>query len=66
MNKIRKKKKILVRPRYRKAMIAEFGCGQTTLYSALDYTSNSEKAKEIREAAINRYDGVEVNIPILN
>lgn len=65
MNKVRKKKKILIPARFRKAIIAEFGCGQTTLYAALDYTSNSDQAKKIRFAAINRYEGVEVNVPIL-
>ena len=35
--------------------------GKTTLYSALNYTSNSEDAKHTREVAISEYGGVEIS-----
>ena len=33
--------------------------GKTTVYAALNYTSNSEDAKLIRQLAVNTYGGIE-------
>ena len=33
--------------------------GKTTVYAALNYTSNSDDAKLIRKLALNTYGGVE-------
>lgn len=33
--------------------------GKTTVYAALNYTSNSDDAKLIRQLALNTYGGVE-------
>ena len=36
------------------------GCGKTTVYAALNYTSFSEEAKHIRKIAVDTYGGIEV------
>lgn len=38
--------------------------GRTTVYAALNYTSNSEDAKRIRKRALSIYGGVETTKPI--
>ena len=38
--------------------------GTTTLYAALNYTSNSEDAKHTRKVALSEYGGVEIRKPI--
>ena len=39
--------------------------GRTTLYAALNGSSNSDEAKRTRELAIKKYGGVEYYKPIL-
>ena len=41
------------------------GCGKTTLYAALNYTSHSDEAKRLRKLAVTMYGGVEYKKPIL-
>ena len=36
------------------------GCGKTTVYNALNYTSYSDNAKLIRKKALSMYGGVEI------
>ena len=38
------------------------GCGQSAVYDALAYRTNSKKAGEIRELALGRFGGVKTNI----
>ena len=60
MTKTIKKKRIVVRPQFRKALMAEFGASYVSVFMSLNYTSNSERAQRIREAALNRYKGIEI------
>lgn len=60
MVKTIKKKRIVVRPNLVKALAAEFEAPRTSVYLSLNFTSNSERARRIREAALSRYNGVEI------
>jgi hypothetical protein len=60
MSKTTKRKRIVVRPQFRRALMAEFGASYASVFLSLNYTSNSERAQRIREAAIARYNGVEI------
>lgn len=40
-----------------------FGCGQTTVYNALAYRSNSQQAQDIRSCALNRYGAEKHKVP---
>lgn len=55
-----KKKRIVVKPAFRRALMAEFGASYAAVFQSLNYTFNSERAKRIREAAITRYEGKEI------
>ena len=46
-------------------MCKSLNIGRTTLYAALNGTSNSEDAKRTRELAIKKYGGVEFSKPIV-
>jgi hypothetical protein len=46
-------------------MCKSLNIGRTTLYAALNGTSNSEDAKRTRELAIKKYGGVEYSKPIV-
>lgn len=39
---------------------------ETTVYNALAYRSDSEKAQEIRRLALSSYGGIETKRPVLN
>jgi hypothetical protein len=60
------KRKVIQLPRGKaeKIMRAE-GVGRTTLYAALNGTSNSDNAKKLRQLALSCYGGVEFMKPIL-
>lgn len=59
MKKVVKKKKIIV-PRGRiKDLILRTGAAKSTVYFALRYMVDSDKAREIRRMAIEDYGGVE-------
>lgn len=45
-------------------MCKSLGIGTTTLYAALNYTSNSDEAKRTRKLALSKYGGVEIRKPI--
>lgn len=46
-------------------MCSSLKIGKTTLYAALNGSSNSEDAKRTRRIAISKYGGVEYNKPIV-
>ena len=46
-------------------MMKSLGIGRTTLYAALNGSSNSPEAKRTRKLALSRYGGVEYNKPIV-
>jgi hypothetical protein len=46
-------------------MCSSLKIGRTTLYAALNGSSNSEDAKRTRSIAISKYGGVEYNKPIV-
>lgn len=55
-----KKKPIIVIPRGSASTICKnLRIGRTTLYAALNYTSNSESAKLTREVVLSKYGGIE-------
>lgn len=59
MKKVVKKKKIIV-PRGRvKDLMTNSGAAKSTVYYALRYMIDSDKAREIRRMAIEDYGGVE-------
>lgn len=55
-----KKKRIIVAPALRRALMAEFDASYSAVFLALNYSTNSERAARIREAAITRYKGKEI------
>lgn len=60
------KRRVIVLPRGVAPKICRAeGIGTTTLYAALNGTSNSEQAKRIRKLAVSSYGGVEWSKPIL-
>ena len=65
MVKTKKIRKILVPRRYINVLMEEYGKSQASIYYALNYTLNSEDAKKIREDALEKYEGVEVNQIVL-
>lgn len=55
-----RKVKVIVIPRGSADKIcAALNIGRTTLYAALNYTSNSDDAKLTRQKALSEYGGVE-------
>ena len=46
-------------------MCKALNIGRTTLYAALNYTSNSEQAKLTRKKALTEYGGIEIKKIIL-
>lgn len=54
MEKLVRKKKILIVKDKIPSIMEKFGCCQSMVYNALAYRSNSRKAKEIRKEALNR------------
>lgn len=65
MNKLVKKERILVdRLKIPKIMDAA-GCGQSAVYNALSFRTNSKLAGDIRNMALNRFGGVKVREQIL-
>ena len=54
------KRKVIVIPRGSADKICTaLKIGKTTLYAALNYTSNSEDARLTREIVLNKYGGIE-------
>ena len=47
-------------------MCRELMIGRTTLYEALNYSSDSPSAKRTRDLAISKYGGVETTRPRFN
>ncbi|WP_333615640.1 hypothetical protein [Bacteroides pyogenes] len=60
MSKTIKKKRIVVRPQFRRALMAEFDASYASVFLSLNYTSNSDRAQRIRDAALTRYKGLEI------
>ncbi|MFC2739167.1 MAG: hypothetical protein ACFN4H_03805 [Prevotella sp.] len=60
MIRTRKTKRIVVLPSLRRALMAEFGASYSAVFLALNYSTNSERARDIREAAVKRYGGKEI------
>ena len=59
-------RKVIQLPRGKAEMMCRsLNIGRTTLYAALNGTSNSDEAKRTRELAIKKYGGVEFSKPIL-
>lgn len=53
-------RKVIQLPRGKAEMMCKsLNIGRTTLYAALNGTSNSDNAKRTRELAIKKYGGVE-------
>lgn len=65
MRKTIKQQKILVSLEGRNALVREFGISKTAVYAALKYSTNSETAKAVRKAAVEKYGGADVDIPML-
>lgn len=60
-------KKIIVVPRKNiSAMMTATSSSMTTVYNALAYRSDSEKAQEIRRLALSSYGGVETKKLVLS
>lgn len=54
------KRKVIVIPRGKVDIICKsLKIGRTTLYAALNYTSNSEQAKLTRKKVLAEYGGIE-------
>lgn len=54
------RRKVIVIPRGKAAVICKsLNIGKTTLYAALNYTSNSEDAKLTRQKVVKEYGGIE-------
>lgn len=62
MNKTIKKTRILVERDKIQKIMNVVGCGQSAVYDALAYRTNSKKAGEIRELALSRFGGVRINV----
>ena len=61
-----KTRKVIQLPRGKAAMMMKsLGIGSTTLYAALNGTSNSDAAKRARKLAVTKYGGVEFSKPIV-
>ena len=61
-----KTRKVIQLPRGKaEMMMKSLGIGRTTLYAALNGSSNSDEAKLTRKLAVSRYGGVEYNKPIV-
>lgn len=61
MNKTIKQRKILVPKEDIYVLMAELGASRVSVYNALRFACNSDKAKQIREAALKR-GGKEVKV----
>lgn len=54
------KRKVIVIPRGKAEQICRaLNIGRTTLYAALNYTSNSDDAKLTRQTVLSKYGGIE-------
>lgn len=60
MNKIVKTERILVERDKIYKIMAVIGCGQAAVYNALSFRTNSKKAGDIRNVALNRFGGVKI------
>ena len=61
-----RKKEIIIVPRKNLEQLAKAtSSSQTTVYNALAYRSDSEKAKEIRRLAIAAYAGIKTSKIVL-
>lgn len=65
MRKAIKMKKILVPNGCMTKLAEEFGVSRNSVNSALNYTTNSDLAHSIREAAMAKYNGVDTMVPRL-
>ena len=64
-NKVMRKRRVIQLPRGAAGkMCKSLNIGKTTLYAALNYTSNSDEAKRTRKVALTKYGGVEFSKPI--
>ncbi len=59
MKRKRKVTKIFISSENVKKLMDEFSYCKVAVYNALSYRSNSDKAKLVRKAAIEKYNGVE-------
>lgn len=65
MNKVVKIEKILIDKDKIPKIMKIFGCSKTTVYNALAYRSNSQRAQDIRFCALKRYGAEPVKVPQL-
>jgi len=65
-NMVMKSRRVIQLPRGKaEMMMKSLGIGRTTLYAALNGTSQSDDAKRTRHLAITKYGGVEYSKPIV-
>lgn len=64
MTKTVKLKKIVVPLDGIRGLMSDFGVSKCTVYAALKYASNSEMARMLRKSAVEKYGGVEMNVPV--
>lgn len=64
MVKIAKIQKILIDEDKIPKLMRDFGCCKSTVYNAIMFRTNSQKAKDIRNQACNRYGGIETKVPV--
>lgn len=63
---VMKSRRVIQLPRGKaEMMMKSLGIGRTTLYAALNGTSQSDDAKRTRHLAITKYGGVEYSKPIV-
>ncbi len=62
-----KTQKVIVIPlKCRDALKRKYQCSQTSLYNALAYRTMNKRAQQIRQDAIKKFGGVEVDKPVFN
>lgn len=50
----------------RERLKAKYQCSQASIYNALAYRTWNKRAEQIRQDAIKRYGGIEVEKPVFN
>lgn len=62
-----KTQKVIVIPiKSRDTLKRKYQCSQTSLYNALAYRTMNKRAQQIRQDAIKKFGGVEVDKPVFN
>lgn len=55
---------ISVSLRCRDKLKVKYQCSQTSVYNALAFRTNNKRAEQIRQDAIKKYGGIEIDKPI--